>query len=508
MTIQVTGIHASSAFDSHLEKLVSARFASRLFAKDATLWGAAAEEEATVRLGWTDFESSAAALISQISSLREEFAALRVDRFVLCGMGGSSLAAKVIAPNLTVIDSTHPEVVREALSGDLSRTAVVLSSKSGSTVEVLCYQAAFEAAFTEAGIRPADRMLVVTDPGSALEKAATGAGMRCILADPNVGGRFSALTAYGIVPSVLAGADFETLVRDAASARQYLCEDDVSNPALVFAAAIAAGAPERFLLSLNVDSSLPAHFGLWVEQLVAESTGKDGRGVLPVAGGTPLPDGVYEFAAVQQLNISANLEPAEPSQTVTVTGTLGEQILLWEVMTTALGFLLEVDPFNQPDVEAAKVEARERLTGARAPEQHVPDAEALFAELRENASGNSYLMIQAYADTGNASLAALLEMLRIKLSSDLGLPVVLGWGPRYLHSTGQIHKGGPAAGVYLQFTDTGFEDLDIPGNGSSFGALLHAQAQGDAAVLRGRGRPVVTVATDSLESYLRTLLTE
>lgn len=513
MTIQVTGVERSSAFDVHLTSLISKNFASRLFAKDASLWGPDAEAEAAVRLGWTDFEGNALALIPDVVNLREEFAAAGIDRFVLCGMGGSSLAPLVIAPGLTVIDSTHPEAVREALGGDLTRTAVILSSKSGSTVEVLNLHDAFAEAFSAVGIEAASRFVFVTDPGSPFESMAKRSGSRCFLADQTVGGRFSALTAYGIVPSVLAGEDFYPLVKDAATARESLSRDDLDNPALIFAAAIASGIPERFLLPLHTAHGIPANFGLWVEQLVAESTGKDGRGVLPIAGGTPLRRGEADFEAVHRLVITANNEARTPgtsdvTEAITVTGTVGEQILLWEVMTAALGYLLEVDPFNQPDVEAAKHAARERLGGTSAPVEHAPDRDDLLAKLREKTPGNAYVMIQSYVNTENDQLTELLQALCERLSVDLDRPVALGWGPRYLHSTGQLHKGGPATGLFLQLIDTGFEDLNIPGSDSSFGALLYAQAEGDADVLRERGRPVITVATHNIASYLQALLTE
>lgn len=504
MTIAISGVSRDSAFEGALGALLDAEFASRLFACDATLWGEAAAVEAAVRLGWTDFAASAQRVLAEAQALADEFRAAGVDRFVLCGMGGSSLAPLVIAPSLTVLDSTHPDAVRAALEGDLGRTAVVVSSKSGGTVETLSHLAAFEAAFAGAGIDPTARIVVVTDPGSKLETAALANGERVILADPNVGGRFSALTAFGIVPSVLAGADVAGLLREAEAARPTLAVDAPENPALRLAAAIGAGLPERFQLELHPDGTLPDELGLWIEQLVAESTGKDGRGVLPIA----LPAGAAATLApgVTLLTYGDGELASVPAPEITVSGSLGEQLLLWQVTTAALGFLIGVDPFNQPDVEAAKTATRESLgePGSPAPEPLSP-AEARAA-LRELVPAGGYLGIQAYVDPGLPGVGALLEEARAALNAELGVPVSLGYGPRYLHSTGQIHKGGPKRAAFLQIIGLASRDVAIPGAEQTFGELMAAQARGDASVLRARGRGVVTVETHEPEAFLRGLL--
>lgn len=521
MTITVSGVSRSAAFTGALGSLLDAKFPTRLFAKDATLWGEAAEPEAAVRLGWTDFAETAESVISEAEVLAAAFGAAGVDRFVLCGMGGSSLAPLVIAPSLTVLDSTHPATVRAALEGDLSRTAVVVSSKSGGTVETLSHLAAFEAAFIGAGIDPADRIVVVTDPASALAVSATESGKRVFLADPNVGGRFSALTAFGIVPSVLAGADMRGILAQAVAARTALTACVAGNPALILAAAISVGLPERFLLELRPDGSLPADLGLWIEQLVAESTGKDGRGVLPIA--LPLGDHqretpaslsvsfgrdstLHDAAAVQDTGAGPTAEPALQTAHagLAVIAELGAQLLLWQVVTAALGFLLRVDPFNQPDVEAAKAATRESL-GAPSAQPELSPAE-VCERLRATVSNGGYVAIQAYVDSTDAALGAALEELRAALNADLGAPVSVGYGPRYLHSTGQFHKGGPSKAVFLQLVGATDRDVAIPGAEQSFGELMAAQAAGDARVLDGRGRPVVTVVTDAPLDFVRALL--
>ena len=500
--MSVSGAGRGEGYEHSLAALTAARFASRLFAKDATLWGPAAEPEARIRLGWTDFADAAERIIAEAGAHRAALAASGVDRIVLCGMGGSSLAPYVMAPGLVVLDSSHPAAVRRALSEGLDRTAVVVSSKSGGTVETLSHLAAAEVAFTEAGIDPSERIVVVTDPGSALAERAEASGMRVFLADPEVGGRFSALTAFGIVPSVLAGADVSVLVRDADAARPELAEDSEENPALVLAAALAAELPKRFVLEMHQDGTLADGLGLWAEQLIAESTGKEGKGVLPIA----LPHGAPGTGGDSVIEAWLSVAPREGGA-LSVAGTLGEQFLLWEVATAALGFLLEVDPFNQPDVEAAKVAARE-LLGQPAPEPTEPrEPAALIASLRELAPSVDYVGVQAYIDPAAEGVSAQLAALRDALVATLGVPVAVGFGPRYLHSTGQFHKGGPGPAAFLQLVDaSGGEDLAIPGAPQSFGELLAAQARGDANVLRSRGREVLVAESADPLRYLSGLI--
>lgn len=517
MTISLTGVSRDAAFDGALGSLRDASFASRLFSKDASLWGAEAAVEAAVRLGWTDFEGNASEVLAATADLRRELLEAGIDSFVLCGMGGSSLAPLMIAPALRVLDSTHPDTVRAALEGDLSRTAVIVSSKSGGTVETMSQMRAFESAFAGAGVDPAGRIIVVTDPGSALEDAATRAGHRVFNADPNVGGRFSVFTAFGIVPSVLAGADMQQLVADAARVRAELALDSTENPGLVLAAALAAHLPERFVAELTTDGTLPAEFGLWIEQLVAESTGKDGRGVFPIA----LPAGATPSGAASATLVRLGAADAlgddglsddsgsdsDSGSGIGVFAPLGAQLLLWQVATAAMGFLVGVDPFNQPDVEAAKIATRESLGAPAQPSPAAPAPAEIRARLRELVSPEGYLAVQAYVDSGDSELAGLLVRAREELSAELGVPVALGYGPRYLHSTGQFHKGGPACGTFLQIIGVDAQEVAIPGEEAGFGALLEAQAHGDASVLRARGRDVVSVETQDPVEFLRGLLT-
>ena len=531
--VQLTEEPAAAA--AAIAELVSDGVAGRLFAGDATLWGPDAEAEASIRLGWIDAFERADELLDEIDGLRASLLKRGVDRVVLCGMGGSSLAPEIIARRdwaaLTVLDSTHPGTVRRVLGGDLSRTVLVVSSKSGTTVETRSHLAAFEQRFREAGIDAASRIVVVTDPGSPLEAAAQEAGYRVFPADPNVGGRFSALTAFGLVPAALAGADARALIAEARAAAPVLAVDEPGNPALRLAAALAAGLPARYACALTEAEVRPAGLGDWIEQLVAESTGKQGLGVLPLAlaDGAPELHGAMPAAAILvALSPEAvNLPATETS--VTAVGPLGAQFLLWEAATSVLCRLMGVNPFDQPDVEAAKVAARAAmapgaqedrplavLTGEAEgtevlatpggatglPEQATPD-EALSA-LRESIPEGGYLAVQAYLDAG--ALRGPVAELRDRLAAALGVPVSLGWGPRFLHSTGQLHKGGPRIGAFLQLLDIPEADEPIPGLEMSFGALIAAQARGDREVLQSRGRPVLALRSPDPGALVRALI--
>lgn len=515
-----------AAASESLATLLRDRVGSRLFAADDSLWGAEAQHEASIRLGWVrpaGLSGSTEALIDDILALRDELASAGVDRIVLSGMGGSSLAPEVITRRygvpLFILDSTHPARVRAALGDDLSRTALVVSSKSGSTVETQSHRETFEAAFVAQGIDPAARIIVVTDPGSPFEASAIERGNRVFLADPHVGGRYSALTAFGLVPSGLAGANIRALLAEATACLEGLALDSEENPALRLAAALHAGLPSRFALVLTpgaepggAHNDAATDWGLpdWIEQLVAESTGKLGLGVLPVSVHPGSPETAGHLPSTAQL-LSVSPLPSHASGD-RLAGPLGAQFLCWEAATAVLGRLMNINPFDQPDVESAKTATRALLgqdgheapalgtltdiAGAailRAPAGELPvDAQQLWTGLFAQLPANGYLAVQAYLDAGSP-LAPELDRLREELAERLDVPVTLGWGPRFLHSTGQLHKGGPAVGVFLQLTDETLEDLAIPGSAQSYHELLTAQAAGDASVLVARGRPVLSL---------------
>ena len=533
---------AADAVTARVPALVEEKFASRLFDRDATLWGPEAEAEAGVRLGWTGLHRSSRPLLGEVAALREELHDEGLDHVVLCGMGGSSLAPEVICATagveLTVLDSSDPDQVRSALGDRLERTVVVVSSKSGSTVETDSQRRAYVEAFRAAGYDPTRRVVVVTDPGSPLDQQSRADGYRVVNADPEVGGRYSALTAFGLVPSGLAGADIEALLDDADGVADLLADDDEGNPALRLGAAMAGTSPLRDKLVLVDEGSGLVGLADWAEQLIAESTGKNGTGILPVVvSDTADPEvalpprdvTVARLKADTDVDTDTEMPEDETGQTgdgseVTVTGPLGAQLLLWEVATAVAGRLLGINPFDQPDVESAKKAARSLLEGApesapadfvagpvevRAlggPEGWLGDAgtvaaavERLLAQLDRDAG---YVAVMAYLDRlEHAALGDVRRTLAIRTRR----PVTFGWGPRFLHSTGQFHKGGPAVGVYVQVTGAPSDDLAVPGRGFSFAELIAAQAAGDARVLADHGRPVLRLHLTDLDAGLRVL---
>ncbi len=512
-----------------LDRLVTDRVASRIVSRDRTVWGPEAEDEAAKRLGWVDLPRSSRALVGEIAELAVELRARGLHHVVLCGMGGSSLAPEVISAaagvELEVLDSSDPDAVRAALEDRLAETVVVVSSKSGGTVETDSQRRAFEKAFTDAGLDPAERIVVVTDPGSSLEQTAREAGYRVFLADPEVGGRYSALSAFGLVPAGLAGADVAGLLDQAEEVRDVLAGDSAENPALVLGALLGTAARDGVDKLVLADAgSGYAGFGDWAEQLVAESTGKDGTGILPVV--------VPDLA-------SPNVVPSTPDSTlvtlgpdgtgphvqpasgwaVRLDGPLGAQLQLWEHATAIAGAVLGINPFDQPDVESAKAAARHLLDGGGTspvpafvdgpvtvyaspgwlPDSVVSVEDAVAVLLGQLDPERGYLSVQAYLDRHRD--AALAEV-RETLAARTGRVVTFGWGPRFLHSTGQYHKGGPPTGVFLQVTGQAAADLAVPGRPFTFQEFLTAQAVGDGAVLADKGRPVLRLHLSSPERDL------
>jgi glucose-6-phosphate isomerase len=494
-----------------VERLVADRVATKLAAQDPTLWGPQAEPEAAKRLSWTTLHKTSRPLIGEIEALREELRTEGVDRVVLAGMGGSSLAPEVITGTervaLTVLDTTDPGQVADALAGDLERTVLVVSSKSGGTVETDSHRRIFAKAFAESGIDAAGRIVVVTDPGSPLAELAEKEGYRKVfLADPDVGGRYSALTAFGLVPAGLAGADVARLLDQAAGAAEALGADSQDNPALRLAAALGAAHADgaEKLVFADTGSGI-AGFGDWAEQLIAESTGKDGTGLLPVVVEGPEAPG-FTDAGPDATPVAVG--PASGAAKVATTGSLGAQFLLWEFAVAIAGRLLGIDPFDQPDVEAAKKAARslldnpDALKGGEKPaavhghvEVHPADGDpaegALVDVLRAflgSVPERGYIAVHAYLDRLDDASAALL---RPEIAKRTGSQTTFGWGPRFLHSTGQYHKGGHQNGVFLQITGTPENDLPVPDRPYTLGTLQHAQALGDGQVLAEHGRPVL-----------------
>ncbi|WP_309130188.1 glucose-6-phosphate isomerase [Brevibacterium sp.] len=512
MRLQLS-VPVQEEFDAELRRLLDAGLPSKLAAADASVWPA--ESEAADRLGWVDLPLRSEDLIARIETLREELRAQGLRSITLTGMGGSSLAPEVMAESadvtLEIVDSTDPNQVIEAIGTDLAHTVLIVASKSGTTIETDAIRRAFADAFTTAGIDPAGRMIAITDPGTELDRLAVEEGFLATFhADETVGGRFSALSAFGLVPAGLAGVDIRSIVAQAAEALPGLASDSADNPALRFGTWLSiahARATEKLVLA----ETSPALAGLskWIEQLVAESLGKDGQGILPVVvAGT----GDVGFADARADAVLCALGPAvefgAPSGfNAVIDGSLGEMFLFWEFATAIAGYSIGVDPFDQPDVEAAKAHARTVLEGSGGTDDEEPAfregqvqvfgdvgeatdlvsaLESLFGEVDEY----GYVGVQAFLDRIAEAHA---EELRPLVSRHSGVQTTFGFGPRYLHSTGQYHKGGHPNGVYLQITADPRTELLVPGRSYGFSVLQRAQALGDAAALREKCRRVLRV---------------
>ncbi|ADD42103.1 glucose-6-phosphate isomerase [Stackebrandtia nassauensis] len=512
-----TTVDASAA----LQTLTSAEVPAKLAAADAGLWGPDAAEEAAIRLGWIDTFTRSRSLVSTLDELRTRLRGEGLTRVVLAGMGGSSLAPEVICRTLdvplTVLDTTDPGQVSAALAEDLAATVVVVSSKSGGTVETESIRRAYAQAFTDAGIKDVGKhFVVVTDPGSPLEQLGKAMNATVILADPNVGGRYSALTAFGLVPAALAGVNITDLLDEAAAFAASIPAEQPDNPALLLGAVLAS----RDTIAIADDGSGIVGLGDWAEQLIAESTGKDGKGVLPVVVESPVAPGLHGPGVLSSLVGGSKSSASGGSQLnapdVAVNGPLGAQFLCWELATAYAGRLIGIDPFNQPNVTESKNNTKAILESGL--DTETPDfTEGAIAVYGTNAStvvdalieltgqvrSDGYLAIMAYldreADSATAETRALLAEL-------LQTPVTFGWGPRFLHSTGQFHKGGRPTGVFLQITGDSAADLEVPGRDYTFGGLQAAQAAGDRRALRDRQRPLLHLHLSDRDAGVAQLL--
>jgi transaldolase / glucose-6-phosphate isomerase len=482
----------------------------RIWGRDHTVWRDD-PTEISDRLGWLDAPSRADP--DALRRFADEVAGEGLTHAVLVGMGGSSLAPEVFRRvcgvaegrlDLGVLDTTHPDAIAALEAGiPLDRTLFVVSSKSGTTIETRSHMAYF---LDRVG--DGSRFVAITDPGTPLQEAAREAGFRRVFAaPPDVGGRYSALTAFGLVPAALIGVDLDAVLdssREAASACGAMVPA-ARNPAAVLGAAMGEAAlAGRDKLTLGVfhrpDAPGGQHhlepLGAWVEQLVAESTGKDGTGVLPVDGERFGSEELYGHDRVfVTLDEPPTLEPWVALE-VGSPDRLGRAFFVWELATAVAGHVLGIHPFDQPDVQAAKDRTGELLEKGELPEEPPGDLDALLGSVRPG----DYVAIQAFA-APTESMWGILEEARMRIRDGLRVATTLGFGPRYLHSTGQLHKGGPDTGVFLQVLEEPAQDLPIPGRPFTFGTLLRAQAAGDLAALRDRGRRVARVRLEDLESW-------
>jgi glucose-6-phosphate isomerase len=508
VTVAFAGAEVTAARDRALTDNMG--IAARIAAKDAGTWGPEASAEATVRLGWLDCTTISRPLVPEIEQLRTDLLSRGVDHVVLAGMGGSSLAPEVITATygvaLTTLDTTDPGQIGSALADRIDRTVLVVSSKSGGTLETDSHRRAYEQAFRDADINPVERIVVVTDPGSPLHRIATDAGYRVFEADPNVGGRYSALTAFGLVPSGLAGVPIGELL-DSAAAVFATLSGDYGNAAVALGAALGGlGVDGHDKVVIADGGSGIVGFGDWAEQLIAESTGKSGRGLLPVVVDSTSAPGFIPLADTHLVTIGTT----PPTVGTAVAGPVGAQFLVWEFATAVAGRILGIDPFNQPNVQESKDNTKSVLEAAGDGDLPIgtpvfidgpvevyaesddlrgaSDLATAIVALMSAVPTEGYLAVMAYLDRLADSATA---QVRDALAARTSHPVTFGWGPRFLHSTGQFHKGGPPVGVFLQITGVVTDDVAIPGQPFSFGRLQMAQALGDLQALRARSRPAV-----------------
>ena len=512
MRLQLS-VPTSEDFDAEVSRLLETRVPSRLAAQDKSLYSD--DTESIGRMGWVDLPTRAAGLLDDIESLRSQLQAQGLRTISLTGMGGSSLAPEVMAQangvSLEVVDSTDPNQVAEAIGTDLSHTVLIVASKSGTTIETDAIRRAFAAAFESVDIDPASRMIAITDPGTELDVLASEQGfLATFRVDETVGGRYSAISAFGLVPAGLAGVDVREIVASAAAAAENFVVESKDNPALRFGTWLGIGharATEKLVLA----ETSPALAGLskWVEQLIAESLGKDGQGILPV-----VVDGISDvgFSDARADALLCTLGPvsdvgAPSGFNAEIDGGLGELFLFWEFATAIAGYSIGVNPFDQPDVESAKNLARQSLDqgSTSSPEEpsfregqievfgDLEEADDLVGALRElfaQVDEYGYVGVLAFLDRIAEAEA---EDLRALVSTHAGVQTTFGFGPRYLHSTGQYHKGGRPNGVFLQITAEARTELLVPGRTYGFLELQRAQAAGDAAALAENGRPVLRV---------------
>jgi hypothetical protein len=453
--------------------IAPAELVARIWERDPTVW--TGNDEAKW-LGWLDEPMRMRSRTDGLLQFVEEVGAPGlIDTFVLLGMGGSSLAPEVIrrtfgADAFHVLDTTHPAAVRRLTESlDFDATLFLVASKSGTTLETRCH---FDWFWERSGKR-GEFFCAITDPGSELEQVVRERGvLKTFDGEPSIGGRYSALSVFGIVPAALMGVDLERLL-DRVDEVVEACHGEEGNPGLDLGLELGNGWVEaRDKVTINPN---PGGFGLWAEQLLAESTGKDGKGLIPAPGEPP--DGPDRQAPEVRLP-----GPYE----------LGQEFYRWEFATAVAGSILGINPFDQPNVQAAKDKTNQVLAAGGEPDVEPRGSlDELFAQARPG----DYVSIQAFVDPARQDE---LDPLVDRARSETGCVVTHGFGPRYLHSTGQLHKGGPNTGLFVQVVDDAGVELPIPGRDFGFRRLIHSQAAGDLASLEERGRRIVRVRLEDV----------
>ncbi len=510
---------------------IEQKLPTRIWEKDSGVWSSDPKIRQTIedRLGWLEVSDWSLKQLNEIADFAKGVQKDGITHVVILGMGGSSLCVETLRdsfetrngyPSILVLDSTHPDqVLATERACDLAKTLFIVASKSGTTLEPQCYYDYFWKKLESLGDDRRLHFAAITDPDTTLEKLGDDRGFRHTFSNPpDIGGRYSVLSYFGMVPAALAGIDIEKILSSASSEAGLSRAEEERNSPLAFGIFLGDAAKNgRNKLTIVTPPKLRS-FGYWAEQLIAESTGKLGKGILPIEGESEAARKeqadyrIYAHLTLGEESLDEDLQgrPAHFALHLENLYDIGAEFFRWEFATAVAGERLGINPFDEPNVAESKAKTNEVLEGYR------PGTPLLFKEgagggfslsalaqfLAENLKSDSYIAIMAFIERNEASQAALAE-LRDRLSLKYHVPVTVGFGPRFLHSTGQLHKGGPPGGVFVQFVDTPKEDIPIPEKPYSFGTLIRAQAIGDFETLKNHGRAVVSfdLGTESIEVF-------
>lgn len=528
---------SSKAQDALVEDLLAQKAASRIHKKDASLYNFSHSAEISAQnfMGWTDLASCPPYSLDEIKDLADELISEGLERVVLIGEGGSSQAAMTLSKvfsqensdiRFSTLDSLSPLYMHRIMADiDIEKAVIIVSSKSGTTLETSSMaRIIWDFASSVLGEeRAAKRFIVITDPNTRMHKLALERGYRAVfLGEPSVGGRFSALSVFGLVPAALIGMDIHKLIENAARMEERCSQDNADNPGLQLAAFLFANVSIESAHAFSYLSPQPGRvLGLWIEQLVAESLGKNGKGIVPqIAIDPKLLNPPYPVRPVLLHTMEYCCSPmydcdlldaSVPCARFCIEGAydLGAYFVMWEYAVAMLGYLLGVDPFNQPDVAEAKTNSSRALHGLLPYEAKALKEDWLIAEASDYFYGQEFesldeildMMFESTREGDWVSINAFLpftgdrraplENIRYTMAKHLALPVCLEIGPRYLHSTGQLHKGGPNTGIFFTLSASEDDDILVPGESHSLSDIMIAQSKGDLYTLSQRGRRAI-----------------